>query len=253
MQRETLFWKTEGKVCRLTLNRPEVLNALSYQLVTDLGAASAAIAQEEEVRTVVITGAGRAFCSGIDLKALSADSIPFKFYEDFEVALRTFETMEKVVVAAITSYCIGGGLQLALACDVRVARDDARFGLTAVKECLLPGLGTYRLPRFVGLGRAKRLVLSGELIGADEALAMGMVDWVVPASAFEAKVEEVVQSFLRTASKAARLAKGLMADAFDTEFKAFLTRYLEDQRRALESPDHKEAMLAYREKRDPRF
>lgn len=253
MQLETMIYEPEGRIGRLTLNRPQVLNAADLQWVADLNAAAEAIARDPAVRVVVISGAGRAFCSGIDLKALSAGQTDFSFFDGWERALRLFETMDKVVIVGLHGYAIGGGLQLALACDIRVAAEGTKLGLTAVKECLIPGLGTHRLARFIGLGRAKRLILMGDLIDAHEAHAMGLVDFLVPAAQFRPRLEEIAAKVLRTASKAARLSKLLTNRAFDAGHEEFLEEYLKAQKTALASEDHQEAMRAYREKRDPVF
>ena len=116
------------------------------------------------------------------------------FFRNWETALRKLETLDAVVIAAIQSHCIGGGLQVALACDLRVARDDARFGITAVREGIIPGIGMWRVARHAGLGRAKRLALAAEIVDAAAALEWGLVDWVVDADAFEAKVAELTGS-----------------------------------------------------------
>lgn len=253
MQFETMTYEADGRIGRLTLNRPEVLNAANLQWVLDLNAAAEAIARDAAVRVVVITGAGRAFCSGIDLKALSANQTDFSFFDRWERALRRFETMEKLVIAGMHGYAIGGGLQLALASDIRVAAEGTKLGLTAVKECLIPGLGTHRLARFIGLGRAKRLILMGDLIDAQEAHAMGLIDFLVPAPDFRQRLDEIAGKLLRSASQAARLSKLLTNRAFDAGHEEFLEEYLKAQQTALESGDHQEAMRAYREKRDPVF
>lgn len=253
MQFETMTYQADGRIGRLTLNRPEVLNAANLQWVLDLNAAAEAIARDAAVRVVVITGAGRAFCSGIDLKALSANQTDFSFFQRWERALRLFETMEKLVIAGMHGYAIGGGLQVALASDIRVAAEGTKLGLTAVKECLIPGLGTHRLARFIGLGRAKRLILMGDLIDAQEAHAMGLVDFLVPAPDFPQRLDEIAGKLLRSASQAARLSKLLTNRAFDAGHEEFLEEYLKAQQAALESGDHQEAMRAYREKRDPVF
>lgn len=250
---ETMYLEKDGRMARLVLNRPAVLNAANLQWVDDFSALAEAVASDEAIHVLTITGAGRAFCSGIDLKALSAGQTTQRFFRDWERALRSLETMDKVVIAGMHGYAIGGGLQVGLACDIRVAAAGTQFGLTAVKECLLPGLGTYRLPRFIGMGRAKRLILTGDLIGAEEAERIGLVDYVVPAERFEAELCAIAERLLRTASAGARLSKRVMADAFDAPFEAFLSAYLEAQREATASDDHREAMAAYREGRDPRF
>src|SRR5262249_25622507 len=151
----------------------ERLNAIDNQGTHDINAAANALARDGQARIVIITGEGRAFSSGIDLKELSAGEIDMSFHQRWEAALRTFETVDKVVISAITGYCLGGGLQLALACDVRIAAESAQLGLPAVKEGLIPGMGVWRLPRFVGLGRARQLILSGQLLDARAAHAMG--------------------------------------------------------------------------------
>ncbi len=199
----------------------------------------------------MIRGTGRSFSTGIDLKQLSADEIEMVYHQRFERALRTFETMEKLVMVGIKQYCLGGGLQLALACDIRVAADNAILGLPAIKECLIPGLSTYRLARYVGLGRAKRLILSGVNVGAEEAFEMGLVDHIVPLEDFDAKLEEIVQQYLNNNSKAMRLSKLLINETFDMNYDEALGRYMELQARTQTSHDHVEAKRAYAEKRTP--
>ncbi len=250
-QLETMFWEKDGKVVRVTLNRPERLNAMNNQATLDLNTVADAIAADDEIRLVVITGTGRSFSTGIDLKQLSANEIEMVYHQHFERALRTFETMEKLVMVGIKQYCLGGGLQLALACDIRVAADNAIVGLPAIKECLIPGLSTYRLARYVGLGRAKRLILSGVNIGAEEAFQIGLVDHVVPLADFDAKLEELIQQYLSNNSRAMRLSKLLINETFNLDYDAALGRYMQLQEIAQTSDDHREAKRAYAQKRTP--
>ncbi|HWP49343.1 MAG TPA: enoyl-CoA hydratase/isomerase family protein [Candidatus Limnocylindrales bacterium] len=249
----TILYEKKQRVARITLNRPEILNAANHQWIEDLHTVVNVVASDGELRIVVITGAGRAFCTGIDLKDLSTGKIALSFHNLWERTMRILETMDKIVIAGINGYCLGGGLQLALACDIRVASQTAILGLPAVKECLIPGLATYRLPRFVGMGRAKRLILTGENITALEAEAIGLVDWVVPPEEFEEKLQAIIQKFLKFATKAARLAKILTSQAFDLSYSEFLEKYFEFQKIASESEEHQEAMRAYREKREPKY
>jgi len=253
MNLQTILYEKKDRIARITLNRPEILNAANHQWVEDLNEVADTTASDEELRVVLITGAGRAFCTGIDLKDLSTGKIALHFHNRWERAMRLLETMDKIVIAGINGYCLGGGLQLALACDIRVASEAAILGLPAVKECLIPGLATYRLPRFVGMGRAKRLILSGENLTAREAEAMGLVDWVVKPEEFEEKLQEIAGKFLKVASKGAKLSKILTGQAFDLPYPEFLEKYFEFQRQASESEEHREAMQAYREKREPRY
>ena len=159
-----------------------VLNAANCQWIDDLHAALDELEAAERLRVVIISGRGRAFSTGIDLKALSNGEIQIGWFRLWEEAMRRIEKLQAVTIARVNGYALGGGLQVCLACDLRVASEDAQFGLPAVLEALIPGTGTYRLPRFVGLGRARRMILTGETVGALEALEIGLADWVVPAA-----------------------------------------------------------------------
>jgi enoyl-CoA hydratase/carnithine racemase len=175
------------------------------------------------------------------------------YHHRWERTLRIFETMEKIVIVGIKEYCLGGGLQLAIAADLRVAADNAILGLPAAKEGLIPGLATYRLSHYVGLGRAKHMILSGQNINAKEAYDMGLVDYIVPLAKFEEQLEEIVQQYLRVCSVATVKAKILCNLSFDLDYDAFLNKYFELQEIAQTSEDHFEARRAYREKRNPIF
>jgi enoyl-CoA hydratase/carnithine racemase len=252
-QLETMGWEVEDKVARVTFNRPDLLNAMSNEATTDINIIADAIAKEDEVRVVVITGSGRSFSTGIDLNQLSTDQIQMEYHHRWERALRIFETMEKIVIVGIKEYCLGGGLQLAIASDVRVAAENAILGLPATKEGLIPGLATYRLPHYVGLGRAKHMILSGQNINAKEAYDMGLVDYIVPLAEFEGQLEEIVQQHLRVCSVATVKSKTLCNFSFDLDYGTFLNKYFELQEIAQSSEDHFEARRAYREKRNPIF
>jgi enoyl-CoA hydratase len=249
----TMQCKIDGPVAYITLNRPEVLNAMNLAWPKDLLTITAKLAENKQVKVVVISGAGRAFCSGIDLKALSGAGIPLEWFRETELAFRAVEELDKFVICAMHKYCIGGGLQLSLVCDLRIATDTTQFALTAVKECLIPGMGTFRLARYIGLGRAKRIALTGEYFSAQEAHAMGLVDYLVPEAEFEGKVKEVTQNCLKIASEGQRQTKRLLGQAFDLNWSEFLDAYIDSQKRTLASDEHREAMLAYREKREPKF
>jgi len=252
-QLETMGWVVEDKVARIVFNRPELLNAMSNEATIDISIIADAIAKEDGVRVVVIASSGRSFSTGIDLKQLSTGQIQMEYHHRWERALRIFETMEKIVIVGIKEYCLGGGLQLAIASDVRVAADNAILGLPATKEGLIPGLATYRLPHYVGLGRAKQLILSGQNINAKEAYAMGLVDYIVPLAEFEGQLEEIVQQYLRVCSVASVKSKTLCNFSFDLDYHVFLNKYFEFQEIAQTSEDHFEARRAYREKRNPIF
>jgi enoyl-CoA hydratase/carnithine racemase len=249
VQLETMYSQVDGHVATIVLNRPTVLNCANEQWARDLNTLVDDLAAVDHLRVVVVRGAGRAFCSGIDLTALAAGETTMSFFHNWETALRKLETLEPVVLAAIQSHCIGGGLQVALACDLRVARADARFGITAVKEGIIPGIGMWRVARYAGLGRAKKLALAADVIDAQTAHEWGLVDWVVDDAAFEPRIAEVVERLQQMAATSTRLTKKLTHMAFDTSFEDFVERYFDYQRLATSSPEHHEAMREHRVKR----
>lgn len=253
MKWETMVFEKEGRIGCLTLSRPHLLNAMNYQGTLDMNEAAERIRDEADVRIVLIRGAGRAFCTGIDLKQLSAGETPHKYYENWDRALRILEQAEKVLICAMHGYVLGGGLQLALACDVRIATGDCQLGLPAIKEGIIPGLGTFRLPRYIGLGRAKWMVLSGENIDGRRAYEIGLIDHVVNGAAFDTEVNALVDKYARVCSEGTVQSKMLLNMPFDMPHGQFFEEYLRHQRIALASPDHQEAMAAYREGRDPKF
>jgi enoyl-CoA hydratase/carnithine racemase len=253
MKFDTMVFEKEGRFGRLILNRPELLNAMNYQGSLDLNRAAELIRDEPDVRVVLIRGAGRAFCTGIDLKQLTAGETPHQYYENWDRALRILEQSEKILICAMHGYALGGGLQLALACDIRVATEECQLGLPAIKEGIIPGLGTFRLPRYVGLGRAKWLTLSGENIDGRRAYEIGLVDHLVMADKFDEDVRALVEKYSRVCSEGSRQSKMLLNMSFDMPHGQFFEEYLRRQRVALASPDHKEAMAAYRQRRDPTF
>src|SRR5947208_8991308 len=191
-----MYSSVDDRVATLVLNRPHVLNCANEQWARDLNTLVDDLAGNERLRVVIVRGAGRAFCSGIDLTALAAGETGMTFFRNWEMALRKLEALDPIVIAAIQAHCIGGGLQIALACDLRVARDDARFGITAVREGIIPGIGMWRIVRYAGLGRAKRLALFADVIDAATAHDWGLVDWVVDEHAFEAKIAEMTDRVL---------------------------------------------------------
>jgi enoyl-CoA hydratase len=163
--------------------------------------------------------------------------------------MRRLEMLQPVTIARVHGYALGGGLQVALACDLRVAGEDAQFGLPAVLEALIPGTGTYRLPRFIGLGRARRMIITGETVGAQEALEIGLADWVVPADRLVEQTERIAQGVMQGSRTAQYLSKRLAAISFETALNPFCDLYIDYQAQALASDDHREAMELLREER----
>jgi len=243
----------DGELAHVVLDRPERLNAIHQPAARDLDAAARLLDQDEDVKLVTIRGTGRSFCSGIDLKEIAKDELAMNIVEPWESAMRTFETMDKIVVSVVKGHAIGGGLQIGVASDIRVSTPDAQWGLTAIEESILPGLGTWRLSRFVGLGRAKKLTLLGNIIDGEEAHRIGLVDHLVDEETMDEEVDDLIERYMRANSIGARLSKQAVNDSFDLDFDAFYDRYLELQERAMSSPDFEEAKAALREDREPNW
>jgi len=248
-QAKTVYLEVHGNVAGVTFNRPELLNATNVQWVDEFHSVLDEIEAVHGVRVVVLSGSGRSFSTGIDLKALSAGEIQIDWFRRWDEGLRRLERLAAITIATIHGYALGGGLQLALACDLRVATPDSRLGLPAVLEALIPGMGTYRLPRFIGLGRARRMILTGEMISAEEALRIGLVDWVVPREQLRETTQTLIADLLKGSPTAVRLSKVLVTSAFDVGFEEAFSTYLEYQQHSLASDEHKQAMQEYRDRK----
>lgn len=244
-------YRKEGKIARIVINRPDVLNAFHYPAVREFERLADLVADDPDTRLIAIVGEGRAFSTGMDLKELPKGKVDLGYHEKWERALRRLETMDKIVLCLIHGYAIGGGLQLALACDIRVSTRSAGMSLPAVNECLIPGLGTFRLARYIGLGRAKRMTLLGSRLTGGEAERIGLVDHLVGEDTAPEEFERLVQQYLATCSTAGRLSKQALVTCFDMGFDQFFQHYLALQDRAMASEDYREALLALTEKRDP--
>jgi len=180
MAYETLIYEKDNGIATITLNRPDRLNAINYQLAIEFDGMMAEIEDDPEVRIIILTGAGRGFCAGADIKAMAdpnAKPLPIgRRYTFFD----KLEDLSKPVIAAINGACNGGGLEIALCCDFRIASEEATFGLGEVKLGVIPaGGGTARLPRLIGIGRAKEFLYFGNRVSANEACQIGMINKVV--------------------------------------------------------------------------
>ena len=244
-------------VATITLNRPAALNALTNPMKEHLLAALEGIATNREVRAVVLTGAGRAFCAGQDLKErLEPDPAPF----DEELALRynplvrALRGLPQPVIAAVNGVAAGAGASLAVACDLRIASDGASFVLGFGKLGLVPDTGaTWTLPRLVGAARAAEITLLGDPVSASDALGFGLVSRVVPGDALAAEVATMASRLAAGAPLAMTITKRALAGAFDHDLDAALDAEAAAQQRVGSSRDHAEGLAAFVEKRPPRF
>jgi enoyl-CoA hydratase/carnithine racemase len=241
--------RKRAPIGEVRLNRPEVLNAMGRDWPSDMIAAAAEMNDDPAIRVVLVTGEGRAFCSGLDLTDLAAGEIAPRWFHDTEVAFRAFEMLDKPVIAGIQGYCIGGGLQLVIACDVRIAADDAVLGLPATQEAFLPGMSTWRLPRVIGMGHARHLILSGENIGPDDAARIGLVNRVVPRGDLEREVEACARAYLQVPAPSLKWAKRLSNQAFDLTWERFLEVADQAMETVLATEEHQAARRAWRERK----
>lgn len=253
LDEEFMRLEKEGKLAWLTFTRENHLNAMSNAGVDQINRIAKTLSEDSDIRVLIIRGKGRAFCTGIDLKELAADRIELDYHRRWEEALGHFETMEKLVIVGMHGYCLGGALQLALAADIRVSTAECQIGLPAIKESLIPGLATLRLPRYIGWGRAKKMILGGLNIDGREALRIGLVDHIVHEENFFSHLDEIADSYLAACSVGTRLSKLVTNQAFDLDYETFLQYYFELQQRAQFSPDAEEAKRAYLDKRTPKW
>lgn len=208
MTYSTLLFDVADGIARVTINRPDKLNALNTTVIDELGDAAARIDADAAIRGAILTGAGtKAFVAGADIAEL-AEQTPVEGRARAAVGQRVFRQLEragKPVIAAVNGFALGGGCELAMACHLRVASDTAKFGQPEVKLGLTPGYGgTVRLPRLVGRGRALELLLTGRMIDAAEAHRIGLVNQVVPADGLLAETERLLRSILQHAPLAIR-------------------------------------------------
>ena len=202
MPYETLALTTASRIATLTVNRPDKLNALNDAVIWELGNAIEALLADPAVGGIILTGAGRAFVAGADISQLAQHgAIAAKaLSETGQKVFRRFETSPKPIIAAVNGFALGGGCELAMACHIRIASDAAKFGQPEVKLGLIPGYGgTQRLVRLVGKGRALQLLLTGEMIDANEAYRVGLVNRVVPAADLMSAATTMMQVILANA------------------------------------------------------
>ena len=247
---------TANGVATITLNRPEKLNAFTGTMREDLLEALRACEREDAVRVVVITGAGRAFCAGGDVEFMSTlqksgDLASFRKLLDAgrDVVLQ-IASMPKPVIASINGVAAGAGCNLALACDYRIASDEAKLGETFVRIGLHPDWGgTWLLPRLVGRGRAMEILMSGRMVGAAEAVVIGMVDRMVPAVDLTRETESLARSFADGSPFAIAAIKRALNESERNDLRAQLELEAEHQLRCFESDDAKRRIASFVEKR----
>ena len=254
---KTILFEESGGIATITLNRPDSLNAINEEMRRDFEAVLEEIIANEAIRVVIFTGAGRAFSSGGDISYFERDWNTAVFRRHHNRLMTFFdqlEMVEKPVLAAINGPCTGGGLQITLSCDIRIASHSAKFGFRENNIGLIPGAGgCSRLVKLIGYGKSKELIFTGEMISAAEAERIGLVNRVVPPDELMSHTRALAEHLLTRAPEALGLSKRILWHCVDSDFQT--GRMLESlaQSVLLRTQDHKEGVRAFREKRKPKF
>ncbi|HHT9137173.1 MAG TPA: enoyl-CoA hydratase/isomerase family protein [Candidatus Wunengus sp. YC60] len=250
---EHIKLEKKKEIGTITLNRSEARNALNRKMIQELGDVLTGLENDPQIRSIIITG-NKDFCAGADIKEMNAIKP-----EEIEIFCRwghkvinQIENMSKPVIAAINGFAMGGGCELALACDIRIAGESAKFGQPEVNLGLIPGFGgTQRLSRLVGVGKAKEMILTGRILNAKEAESIGLVNAVVKDVEVMTKAEEIVQSIAQKSPLAVKMAKALINE--NQEIGKGLEREIALFAQCFATQDRLEGINAFLEKRKPKF
>ena len=265
MSYETLLYDLEQDVATITLNRPAVLNAINSQMIEELQAVMNIIQDNAAVRAVVLTGAGRGFCSGADLKARQRakpsevapdgdDLGAQRLRRTLNPLILAIRTIEKPFLAAVNGVAAGAGCNLALACDIVLASDTARFGNVFTRIGLIPDCGGhFFLPRLIGFHKAAELMFTGDIIEAHEAERLGLINRVVPQEELSKQTRELAERLARGPTRAIGLCKRTLNLGINADLASVLDAESEGQAVARQTEDHWEGVQAFLEKRPARF
>ncbi|MBW1998930.1 MAG: enoyl-CoA hydratase/isomerase family protein [Deltaproteobacteria bacterium] len=252
MAYKNIVLNKEGPIATITFSRPEALNALNNQTRLEFKEALEEIKGDDSTKVLILTGEGRAFIAGSDIKELK-DTTPLGAH-DIKRLGEMIEELEKPVIAAVNGFALGGGCEIVMACDIIVASEKAKFGQPEINIGVIPGGGgTQRLQRMIGVHRAKELIFTGDIIDAREAERMGLVNKVVPAEELMARAREIAQKISRKSSAAVRLAKAAINRGMRTDLGAGLAYERELYSLSLTTEDKAEGIEAFIEKREPKY
>lgn len=256
MEYKYILFEVKNNIGYVTINRPKALNALNTDVLTELEGLFKYIDKTEEVKCAIVTGAGRAFVAGADIAQMSDLST----VEGRDMTIKgqrlmeLIETIDKPVIAAINGFALGGGCELAMACDIRIASDKAKFGQPEVNLGIIPGYGgTQRLPRLVGKAMAKYLIMSAEMIDANEAYRIGLVQKVVPAEELIQEAVKLANTIISKAPIAIKMAKTAINNGLNVDLKTGVAFEAEAYVSTFCSEDRVEGMKAFVEKREANF
>jgi enoyl-CoA hydratase len=254
---ENVLYASRNSIAYITLNRPKVLNALSRKTIEELMSAFTLAKSDPAVLGVILTGTGdRAFIAGADIAELSevTREQALEFAQNGQACLSFIETLGKPVIAAVNGFALGGGCETAMACTIRIASEQAKFGQPEVKLGIIPGYGgTQRLPRLVGKGHALQLILSGSVIDAQEAHRIGLINEVVPASELIIRAEAILNQIASNAPLAVQYAMDAVHKGADRDLADALKIEAELFSLAADTEDKREGTRAFVERRPPCF
>lgn len=255
MTYETLLTEVRDDLGIITVNRPDVRNAVNQRVIEDLQATLDEFREDDEVGAVVFTGAGeKAFVAGADIGELKERTMLEGLTAKMQRLCGEIEGFEKPTIAAVNGYALGGGCELAMACDIRIASEDARFGLPETALSIIPGGGgTQRLARLIGKGRAIEMILTGRMVDAEEARSIGLVSGVVPQVELMEAARETATRILSKGPLAVRLAKLVVQTGFETDQRTGLVIERLAQAVLYTSEDKREGTSAFLDKRKPDF
>ncbi len=256
MELKNLIVEIDNKTAVVQINRPQVLNAMNSETMLEIESLMHQLNENNEVRVIIITGEGKAFIAGADIQELSTfNSLEAREFGKLgRRVLSYIENMEKPVIAAINGYAFGGGCELALACDIRIAGERAKFGQPELKLGIIPGwAGTQRLSRLVGMGKAKEIIFTGDPLNASEALRIGLVNKVVPDENLMDEAKKFAEKMLQTGPTALKLVKTVMNRGLDSNFTTGESYESEVFGICFSTPDVKEGIDAFLNKRKPKW
>ncbi len=255
MAYETIIVDIEDHVCTIKLNRPDALNALNSQLLTELSTALGDADANDKVRAIILTGSQKAFAAGADIKEMSEKGFVEVFLQDFFGPEHDALTkVRKPVIAAVAGYALGGGCELAMMCDFIIAADNAKFGQPEINLGVIAGIGgTQRLTRFVGKSKAMDMHLTGRFMDAEEAERSGLVSRVVPAKSLMEEAQSAAEKIAEKSQLSAIAAKEAVNRAFETTLAEGILFEKRLFHALFATEDQKEGMAAFQEKRTPQF
>jgi len=252
MEFQNIILEKEDGIATITFNRPEALNALNNQTRLEFRNVMSDIQDDDDIKVVIVTGAGRAFVAGSDIKELK-NTTPLEAHSITRLG-EIIENLEKPVIAAVNGFALGGGCEIAMACDLIIASEKAKFGQPEINIGVIPGGGgTQRLQRIAGVHKAKELIFTGDIIDAKEAEKIGLVNKVVPVDQLEALVKEIAQKIAGKSSAAIKLAKAAINRGMRTDLETGLAYEKELYSLSLTTDDKAEGIEAFIEKRKPKY